>query len=188
MADASQEARRGLARRHVPLDRAAGLVERGLELAVTLSQGAFVSVATGARHTLALKRDGSLWAWGGNYCGQLGLGDDEGRDGPTRIGGDSDWAAVATGSERSLALKRDGSLWAWGADYDGQLGLDGGKDRNRPTRIGGDSDWAALATGFDHTLALKRDNSLWAWGSNGYGQLGLGDAALSDCPTGVSPT
>ncbi|MEI6452458.1 MAG: RCC1 domain-containing protein, partial [Actinomycetes bacterium] len=84
MSDAGKEPRRELARRSVGVDRVGGLVERGLDLAAALSQGAFVSVATGSHHTLALQRDGSLWAWGSNDCGQLGLGDTDKRDRPTR--------------------------------------------------------------------------------------------------------
>jgi len=110
-------------------------VERGLELSRAISDGAFVSVAGGRAHSLALKRGGSLWAWGSNEYGQLGLGDRDDRNRPTRIGGDSDWAAVAAEYEHTLALKRDGSLWAWGYNYHGQLGLGDAKDRRRPTRI-----------------------------------------------------
>jgi len=189
MTDSSEEPRRDLARRSVAVDRAAGLVDRGLALATAIAEDAFVSIAAGERHSLALKRDGSLWAWGWNRHGQLGLGDAAARGRPTRVGDDSDWAEVATGLLYTLALKRDGSLWVWGKNTGGQLGLGDTEDRDRPTRVGDASDWATVATGqrhaCGHTLALKRDGSLWAWGHNDEGQLGLGDREHRDRPTRV---
>jgi alpha-tubulin suppressor-like RCC1 family protein len=98
--------------------------------------------------SLALAPNGSLWAWGYNNLGQLGLGDNTERHSPNRVGGDLDWAAVSAGSSHPLALKADGSLWAWGQDAYGQLGL-GNDTSNRPTptRVGTDSDWAAISEG-----------------------------------------
>jgi len=89
--------------------------------------------ATYMTHTIAMGRDGSIWAWGGAAC--LGLGDIEDRDRPTRIGGDSDWVAAAAGAVHSVALKRDGSRWAWGCDHRGQLGLGGVAIGNRPAMV-----------------------------------------------------
>ena len=85
MTDEDIEHRLDLARSNVSIERAADLVERRLELSRAISDGAFVSVAAGSAHSLALKRDGSLWGWGSNYNGQLGLGDAEDRRRPTRI-------------------------------------------------------------------------------------------------------
>jgi alpha-tubulin suppressor-like RCC1 family protein len=82
----------------------------------------WLAVAAGASHSLALKADGSLWAWGNNGFGQLGDGTGANRSSPVRVGTDADWAAVAAGAYHSLALKADGSLWAWGWNYYGQLG------------------------------------------------------------------
>lgn len=135
------------------------------------------AVFAGIYHTLALKTDGTLWAWGFNVAGQLGLGDTNPRYVPTRVGSGSDWYTVAVGrSYSTLALKRDGTLWAWGSNGDGQLGLGDTDERHLPVQVGGDSDWRMVMGGGQHTLALKEDGSLWAWGAGGDGQLGLGGA------------
>ena len=67
-----------------------------------------------AKCSLAIKSDGSLWAWGRSDYGQVGSGINADHPDPTRIGATSDWATVAAGRDHSLALKTDGSLWAWG--------------------------------------------------------------------------
>ncbi len=145
----------------------------------------WAAVAAGEMHSLALKTDGSLWAWGYKDSGQLGLGYTKERDNPTRVGTASDWAAVACGDMSSLALRSDGSLWAWGANDFGQLGLDDTTFRYVPTRVGTAGDWAAVACGESFSLALEKDGSLWAWGNNITGELGLGDRKTRDVPTEV---
>lgn len=125
-------------------------------------------------HTVAILADGSLWAWGGNWSGQVGDGTNVDIAFPVRIGSDVDWADVVTGGKHTVALKQDGSLWAWGANSSGQLGDGSGIDKSVPIRIGTDNDWATLTAGYGHTIALKKDGSLWAWGSNWSGQLGNG--------------
>ena len=80
-------------------------------------------IAAGDHHTVAIQKDGSLWAWGDNSRGQLGLGNHSDRDIPTRVGTARNWVAVAAGRNHSLGLKADGSLWAWGDNSVGELGL-----------------------------------------------------------------
>ena len=96
---------------------------------------AWTAVSTGYAHTMALKSDGSLWAWGNNSSGQLGLGDTTERDTPTQVEPGSSWKAVSAGYDFTLAIKSDGSLWAWGDNSDGQLGLGNTTETNTPTEV-----------------------------------------------------
>ena len=99
----------------------------------------WAAVSGGDDYTLALKRDGTLWAWGGNGYGQLGLGDTTDRHTPTEVGSTGDWASVACGDCHTLALKRNGTLWAWGGNWYGQLGLGDTTERLIPTEVGAGS-------------------------------------------------
>jgi alpha-tubulin suppressor-like RCC1 family protein len=144
-------------------------------------------VSLGTSHTLAIKTNGTLWSWGYNNTGQLGLGDTINRNTPTTIGSDTDWAAISTGSNHNLASKINGTLWSWGNNATGQLGLgNSGTTTNRktPTQIGSDSDWSIISAGSNHSLALKTSGVLWVWGKNDCGQLGLG--YTTSATTGVT--
>ncbi|MHC4278190.1 MAG: RCC1 domain-containing protein, partial [Planctomycetota bacterium] len=142
-------------------------------------------VSTTIDHTLALKSNGEIWAWGRNNLGQLGDGTQIDKLSPTNTVAGNDWTAVAAGDYHTMALKTDGTLWAWGYNSHGQLG-DGTKiSRLSPVQIGSDTNWVSIAAGERHTLALKTDGTLWAWGWNRDGQLGDNTTTDRDTPTKI---
>ncbi|HQF79165.1 MAG TPA: chromosome condensation regulator RCC1, partial [Spirochaetota bacterium] len=135
----------------------------------------WASVSCGGSHTVAIKSNGTLWAWGYNYYGQLGDGTTANKSSPVQIGGGStDWASVSCGNDHTVAIKSNKTLWAWGYNSSGQLGDGTIENKLSPVRIGVSTDWASVSCGRDHTIALKLDGTLWTWGNNGFGQLGDG--------------
>jgi len=151
----------------------------------TLNAQCYQAVSAGINHTIAIKPDGTLWAWGFNGAGQLGDGTTIEKSVPVKIGNDSNWKIISAGGNSSLAIKKDGTLWAWGDNFWGQLG-DGsfGNKRFIPVRIGSDNNWESVSEGRAFTLAIKTDGTLWAWGNNLFGQLG-NQASAAFVPTRV---
>ena len=135
--------------------------------------------------TLGIRADGSLWGFGLNSSGQLGLGDFSWPLIPVRVGHANDWVQVAAGFSHALGIRADGSLWAWGTNGEGQLGLGDHSRREAPTRVGTANDWVQVAAGWDATRAIRADGSLWAWGRNYYGELGIGVTGGRSTPTRV---
>jgi hypothetical protein len=139
-----------------------------------------VAVAGGGSHSLAVKSDGTVWAWGANWSGQLGNGTNTSSNVPVQVTGLSGVVAVAGGGNHSLALKSDGTVWAWGS---GLLGDGTTTNSNVPVQVTGLSGVVAVAGGVDHSLALKSDGTVWAWG---YGLLGDGTTTNSNVPVQVT--
>ena len=137
------------------------------------------SVVSGIGHTLAIKTDGTLWAWGRNYQGQLGIGTSLNNNTPVQVPNFTGAVAISA-NQHSLAVKNDGTVWAWGLNGQGQLGDGSTTDSLTPIQVTGLNNIVDVAAGTRHSLALKSDGTVWAWGANELGQLGI--ASFDDQP------
>jgi hypothetical protein len=142
-------------------------------------------IESGDNYSIAIKNDGTLWAWGNNSYGQLGDGTIIERHSPTQIGTDKNWNQIDCGGSFTVAIKTDGTLWAWGNNNNGQLGDGTNSNRTTPIQIGNDSNWIQISCSYSHTLAIKNDGTLWAWGNNEYGQLGDGTITPRKSPVQI---
>ena len=135
--------------------------------------------------SLAVKTDGTLWSWGKNDAGQLGLGNTTYYSSPKQIGALMGWSQVACGHFHSLSIKTDGTLWAWGANGNGQLGLNNTTYYSSPKQVGALTNWYSVAGGRRFTMATKTDGTIWGWGINSFGQLGVGNTTYYSSPKQV---
>jgi alpha-tubulin suppressor-like RCC1 family protein len=136
------------------------------------------SVSSAGYTSLGIKTDGSLWSWGSNTNGQLGLGDTQKRLSPVKVSfdadgdnlPDTDWGSVhVSGGNTVWALKDNGTLWSWGGSV------------LEPAEVvvndGSKVLFQKVVSGYQHVLALSTDGKLYVKGTNTYGQLGLGNTA-----------
>jgi alpha-tubulin suppressor-like RCC1 family protein len=142
------------------------------------------TISAGGSHNIALKNNRTIWTWGNNSAGQLGLGDTYSpRTTPTQVGTDSDWDIIMAANSHTITIKTNSTLWSWGYNYYGQLGLGDTELRTTPTQIMSDSDWSKISVGYYYNIALKKNYTIWTWGLNNSGQLGLGDTINRNVPT-----
>jgi alpha-tubulin suppressor-like RCC1 family protein len=124
---------------------------------VQVGSGSWLKVTAGVSHTLGIMSNGTLWAWGANGSGQLGIGNVITRSSPVQVGTATDWKDV-TGSEgNTFALKTTGTLWGWGINSSGELGFGDTTNKSSPVQIGSATNWkkieaAALDT---HILGIQ---------------------------------
>jgi alpha-tubulin suppressor-like RCC1 family protein len=139
--------------------------------------------------TCAIVTDGSMWCWGDNRFGQLGLGDTQGRLSPTRI--DALGTTVAKGGNgagHTCALTADGAVLCWGRNINGQLGTGTLSPSQVPIALdAGQPPFDRIYLGGRHTCARSNDGVLWCWGANERGQLGVGDNQDRPKPTALAP-
>ena len=146
-------------------------------------------VSAGLSFSMAVKTDGTLWTWGANTAGQLGLNDTTSRSSPVQVGTLGNWssvnAAVINGMSHH-AIKTDGTLWTWGQNSNGSTG-DGtvSPTRSSPVQVGTLTNWRSLATNNQyHVLAFTSDNKAWAWGDTNSSAV-LGYTTIRSSPVQI---
>ena len=148
-----------------------------------------VSIWGGARGTIVMKSDGTVWTWGSNIGGKLGAGLDSGTLNRTNLPsevhgpGNIDYLhsinAIMGGEAHNVALKSDGTVWAWGYNAFGQVGNGTTNDTATPVQVGLESvpplsPVTKLGGRTYFNLAVKADGTVWGWGMNWSGQMGNG--------------
>ena len=141
----------------------------------------WLSVSAGpyGNFSMAIKTDGTLWAWGRNSAGSgapLGDGTTISRSSPVQIGALTTWLSVSAGRYTTLAIKTDGSLWGWGnGGYIGDAPLF--SYRSSPVQVGNQTtDWASCSSRSTGGFGIKTNGQLWTWGHDYSGVNGLNNA------------
>jgi alpha-tubulin suppressor-like RCC1 family protein len=134
-------------------------------------------VSAGTHNFAAIKTDGTLWTWGRNANGQLGINDTTNRLTPVQVfGNHTNWKQVSAGYIHCAAIKTDGTLWVWGNNSFSALGTNDSTQRDTPvTTFAGGTNWKQVSAGTFYCSAIKTDGTLWTWGRNADGNLGVND-------------
>ncbi len=145
-------------------------------------------VSAGHAHNVALRSNGTLWAWGNNDSGQLGIGVITRRSSPVSVvGGFTDWCQASAGWCHTAAIRTNGTLWAWGYGSRGALGNVTTITRSSPVSVvGGFTDWCQVSAGWLRTAAVRTNGTLWTWGFNFCGSLGDGTTIDRSSPVQVA--
>jgi alpha-tubulin suppressor-like RCC1 family protein len=147
-----------------------------LRPAVIKDLKAVVSLSAGGFHSCALTANDSLWCWGKNDVGQLGVGKTGPRALPTKVQGLAPVSRVDAAGAHTCAVDRQGAAWCWGANASGQLGNGETKVSPTPVRVKGLAKVTRIAAGGGylggHSCVVTRDKQLHCWGHNLHGQAG----------------
>jgi alpha-tubulin suppressor-like RCC1 family protein len=131
----------------------------------------FTKLSAGEAHVLAIKSNGTLWAWGRGTSGQLGDNTATTKSSPVQIGTDSDWLHVDASYHTSYAIKSNGTLWGWGGNTSYELGSGTNVNRSSPVQIGSATDWLNVFGAPNVTFAVKTDGTIYSVGA---GSVGVG--------------
>jgi alpha-tubulin suppressor-like RCC1 family protein len=132
-------------------------------------------VSAGDSFTCAVREGNTLWCWGDNDDGELGIDSTTAQDLPMRVGLRAGWGEVAAGQNFACAVRSGHTLWCWGSNRNGQLGAGTFRNHLGPVQVGGGTVWAEVSAGQHHACAIRVNGTLWCWGSDHFGQLGIGD-------------
>jgi alpha-tubulin suppressor-like RCC1 family protein len=135
----------------------------------------------GGVHCLAIKSEGTLWTWGHNWAGSLGIDSTKGSTLPLQVGSSTNWVKVWAGILESVGLQSDGSLWYWGDNPDPSFPQ--AKGIFTPTRVTPDTNWVDAGIGVNTMFAIKSDGTLWVWGRQAHVYTGATNQAQDAIPT-----
>ena len=147
----------------------------------------WVQVSGGYAHNLALRANGTAWAWGANTYGKLGDATAVFKSSPVSVvGGYTDWIQVSAGYRHSLGLRANGTAWAWGDGANGLLGDNTAVSKSSPVSVvGGFTDWVQVESGGFHSLGVRANGTAWAWGDASNGVLGNNSVVNRSSPVSV---
>ena len=143
------------------------------------------SINTTNSSCFAIKTDGTLWAWGQNNSGQLGLNNRTRYSSPIQVGSLTNWVWISSGSTFTNGIKTDGTLWVWGQNAYGNLGLGNTTNYSSPKQVGSLTNWSTIFNQYWGGLALKTNGTIWSWGQNNNGQLGQGNTTNISSPVQI---
>jgi alpha-tubulin suppressor-like RCC1 family protein len=144
-------------------------------------------VSAGYQSSLAVRQNGTAWAWGEGLCGILGNNCTSDSSSPVSVvGGFTDWCQVSGAKGHSLGVRQNGAAWGWGEGTFGRLGDNTTTNRSSPVSvIGGFTDWCQVSAGYRLSLAVRQNGTAWAWGSGICGQLGDNTTVSKSSPVSV---
>jgi alpha-tubulin suppressor-like RCC1 family protein len=147
----------------------------------------WVQISAGDYFTVAIRANGTAWAWGRNNYGQLGDNSTTSKSSPVSVvGGYTDWVQISAGANHTAAIRANGTAWAWGSNGSGRLGDNSTTSKSSPVSVvGGITDWIQISAGIFKTAALRANGTAWGWGYNGYGQLGDNSTTSRRSPVSV---
>lgn len=146
----------------------------------------WLTVSAGNRFSLAIKTTGTLWSWGLNNVGQLGLNNLIDQNLPMQVGTANNWMKIDAGNQHSLAIDNTGFIYAWGNNTFGQFGNGTNTNSLIPIMVSSSNNWAEVSAGFDHSMAINTSGILYTFGNNTNGQLCDGTNTASNTMIPIS--
>ena len=142
---------------------------------------------------MSTKTDGTLWTWGTNNNGVLGINNSTTNvnySSPVQVGSDTTWSnsynqLCVNTTYSAAAIKTDGTLWSWGWNDQGQLGHNNKTEYSSPKQVGSDTTWDTVQTRHKWMIARKTDNTFWVWGENEKGSLGQNNTTQYSSPVQI---
>jgi alpha-tubulin suppressor-like RCC1 family protein len=144
-------------------------------------------VSAGFDQSVAIRQNGTAWAWGSGLCGRLGDNSIVNKSSPVSVvGGFTDWCQVSAGSSlHILGVRENGTAWGWGDGSSGRIGDNTVTNKSSPVSVvGGFTDWCQVSASSAHSLGVRQNGTAWAWGAGNCG--GLGDNTVTNKSSPVS--